>query len=1445
MQPKPAEPADARPEGEEALPSAPLERFLEALAAGRTAELGDLERAHPAHAGGFQALRSAWDRLSSAAAGHLGGSAANAPGSRGASGSLAPVGERRLARLRARLDVERERYRFSGEIARGGMGSIQDVWDEDLGRRMAMKVMLRPSDRDARAVSVPPDGRTVARFLEEVQIMAQLDHPGILPVHDLGIDGDGRLFFTMPLVQGREFGEVLRLARDGEDGWTPTRALGVLLKVVEAVAFAHTRGVVHRDLKPENVMVGRFGETYVMDWGLARILEGPRPNSAGSTLGWLEAKRRASAGDRSSERSGAGEPRTKSEQDTLDGDIVGTPGFMAPEQACGDHRAVGPAADIYSLGAILYQLLTGHPPHLDPIAKARPESIFERLVEHDPTPPRQLQRDVSEELCAIAAKAMRRDPAERYARAEDLAEDLRAYLEGRVVQAHETGLLAEARKWVLRNRLLSLAYAALVLTVLGGGGLYVRGQLASLERIRAEQARTELARAEAVDAQIQAEAARRAAELGELRARSSSYSANLRAAELSLSADDPAEARRRLAACPEDLRGFEWHHLWRRANGSMGSLGSFDGRPSSFAQAGSLWAVAGYGEDGWRMQLHQGAQRAPLASATAPFAPNRTRPFPVSLPDRTDLRGGQLTLLPSTSPGRVDVVFAPTAERRLLRWRWNGRTLDELPELPLPAELADSAAALAGSRESGLLAVGIASLRFDGVLVFDGEHPERAALELPSRGRRVQHLGFDPIRPRLVVGHGDGTLVFWDLLQGTAAELGWDAQEAQRLPGSGGAVDGLAFSPDGRYLAVGSQDGSVRLLDPLSGGLLATLRGHAGTVRALSFSPDGRRLATAGEDRSLRFWRLPDGAPLGVQRGHLDAVLGVLLLDDGERAVSVAADGETLQWDADALPTLTRLPLPAARTTWLNARFWPDDQHVLVQRSGLELWDTRLGEAVRVFEGGDEQRRGGLLTGDGSLVFGTGEVDLTVWSAAQGQRLARLRLDLDLGELLQRSQANYMAVGAHSRWVAVGTGHGDIGVWDLTDVERWGRSRSRGQPPDERTPLLRVDLRLEPDARLGDSGALRGLALCDQPPTLYAIDQYGRLRVWSVETGALLARLDLDSGESDSNRSIPMAVSPDGTYLAIAERDARGERAHILLLDLPSLERRAVLEGHEDSILELSFGRDSRRLVSASEDRTVRVWDPVGVELLLTLRTHEAPVQRAELSRDGMRMVSVGRDQSVHVHETASPAERFEARRAGRVARRVLLTQLSQMRGLRELTEQSPERLVRELEVRTLGEPAVQALQRLLLLLDDAPARLNMDAWDVVRSPGASPEAYQLALWRARAAVERVPDEPIYERTLGLALYRNGQHAEALRRLESSSRGHRRGARPEELAVRALCLLHLDRADETEALRTALDELLGQAFWGRDPDARALSLELEEHLRERMEARSPVAQEQG
>ena len=332
------------------------------------------------------------------------------------------------------------RYEVTGRLGAGGMGEVLEVQDAELRRTMAAKVMRTKAS----------SGERVARFLREARLTGGLEHPGIPPVHELGRTPEGHPYFTMKRVSGRDLAAHLLELRGRRDRAPATfdfaadRAylLGVFLKICEAMSFAHSRGVIHRDLKPANVMVGRFGEVLVMDWGLAR----------------LEA-------DAASDDEAPRNPLASDEGHTLEGDVLGTPAYMSPEQARGEVHALDQRSDVYALGAMLYEILCLEPPY----AGDRMDDVLDdvRAGRLRPLASRSSAVDVPWELDAVVQRAMAADPASRYPSAEALGADVEAYLAGRRVGAARYGVVAAIRKRVAQHPALVRGAAAVVAVVLG------------------------------------------------------------------------------------------------------------------------------------------------------------------------------------------------------------------------------------------------------------------------------------------------------------------------------------------------------------------------------------------------------------------------------------------------------------------------------------------------------------------------------------------------------------------------------------------------------------------------------------------------------------------------------------------------------------------------------------------------------------------------------------------------------------------------------------------------------------------------------------------------------------------------------------------------------------------------------------------------------------------
>ena len=757
--------------------------------------------------------------------------------------------------------VDDAAYSIGPEIARGGMGKILSARDRRLRRDVVIKVTR------GGASHIDP------RFEREALITARLQHPSIVRVYDAGILGDGRAFYAMERVRGRSLEVVL------EETTTLRDRLALLphaIAVCDALAYAHSEGVLHRDLKPANILLGPFGETVVIDWGLAKDLRAPdgglAPSDARLPLDPSISGPQRDSGERTASSSDG-------MQLTMDGAVMGTPSYMAPEQARGE--PADERSDIYALGALLYTMLTGAPPH-------RGTTTAEVLAQvsagtHEPIAQREPQ--LPPELATIVEHALALAPGERPASAKELAEELRRFTAGKLVARHVYSPWVLFRRWLRRHRV-PVAIAAVAVVILAAGGVL------SLRAVVEERDIARLAEANAQVARTEAENKRDELVIRDL--------------AKGVLESDPSAAAAWLTHLSDRALAWPEAHDLARAAAAQGLARVLAGHtadaehvalvdPTHIVSAGDdgvlrLWDLVA--ETSIVMEGHKGPIERLVVSPDRKWAATGGTDGEVRLWDLTTRTGREL--LPRHKLTVRDVGFSPDGrqlissgeEGTLVVWDVATGTAKVLARHAFGFRPAvwtpDGAHVIAGG--------------FDGSLgVFD---PATGGTMRPGTGTEIRCLAVAPDGTRIAVGDENGDVTLWSADLRTHETIGRHTD----------VVRSVLFSPDGRAVLSAGGSTEVRVFD-IATRTSRALDGNADGIKFLAISPDGATVASAGIDSTIRLWPFAGGAAR-VLRGHGVEVKAVLFLPDG-RLVSAAEDDMLRVWTLDPGEPPTGVPLRA------------------------------------------------------------------------------------------------------------------------------------------------------------------------------------------------------------------------------------------------------------------------------------------------------------------------------------------------------------------------------------------------------------------------------------------------------------------------------------------------------------------------------------------------------
>ena len=739
-------------------------------------------------------------------------------------------GPHTVADLPSLQPVAEQSYSIGDEIARGGMGKILSARDRRLRREVVIKVTRH--------------GQIDPRFAREALITARLQHPSIVRVYEAGVLADGRAFYAMERVRGRSLEVILDETTQLQDRLA---LLPHAIAVADAIAYAHSEGVIHRDLKPSNVLIGPFGETVVIDWGLAKDLRAPAADEPGAA---------------------STDPGTSSDGSlTQVGAVMGTPSYMAPEQARGD--ASDERTDVYALGALLYALLAGVPPHRGDTT----DEVLEGVIAGRRAPLAERAPGVPPELATIVERAMARDPAARYPSAKQLADELRQFAAGKLVASHAYSPWRLVRRW-LRRHAAPLGIGAVAVVAL------VATAVVSYLQVRKERDDANEARA---IADLRKEEATNKKD-------NTFYAVAQRAlvGDPSLAATWIRELSDTALAWPKTLElasEAARRGLALELRGHTGDVDVIVAHPSGrlIASAGAdgtvrLWTFGG------RPQVILKGHVGPVE--TLELSPDGTVLasggtdgniflWDVERGTRRELAGHRDTVrdLAFSADGKR---LASASEDRTL-WLWD---VAEARGAPLVQHTH-------GLRPVAWVGDTLVAGGFDGALVFvDPATKQRRVVRVSDSELRT--LALSPDGSTIVTGDENGVAAMWST----------SGQRISTLPGvHTDVVREVRYSPDGRYLVTAGGNGVIYVYTTIGGFTTTALRGNEDGVKDIDISEDGRWIASAGLDGAVRIWPITGGEPRTFV-GHGTAIKAVTFVGT-DRVVSGAEDDRMRVWRLD------------------------------------------------------------------------------------------------------------------------------------------------------------------------------------------------------------------------------------------------------------------------------------------------------------------------------------------------------------------------------------------------------------------------------------------------------------------------------------------------------------------------------------------------------------------
>jgi WD40 repeat protein/serine/threonine protein kinase len=1029
-------------------------------------------------------------------------------------------------------------YRILGLLGKGGMGTVYEAEQEHPRRRIALKVLRTPFITD----------QIRSRFEQESRILARLNHPGIAHIYDAGLTrrpgADPAPYFAMELVKG------IPLTQYADEHALDYRSrLMLMAKIAEAVDHAHRKGVIHRDLKPDNILVDERGEPKVLDFGVARVVD---------------------------------REMTTHSMATATGLLIGTLGYMSPEQVGARPDEIDARSDVYALGVVAFELLASRLP-LDLATVSIPEAAL-RIREADPDSLGVIDRKYRGDVSTIIEKALEKERGRRYPSAAEFSRDIRRYLSDEPILARPQSGFYQLQKFARRNKAIVIGVLVAFLALLGGTILATRqAVIADHERARAVE--------------LQQHAERQ------------TYRARIAAATTALDSHDAALAGSNLSTTSVNQRGWEWKHLHARLDRSSLALDAGTGRFTELqfssdeshavvfdwssvptdvflfplspdARPGSHFPV------GMSRPLQVPSEGLWLATRSLGFAPGESE---LEIADPSGAVTHRLQRCGETHQ-RASVRALAADGKRALIWRALDGTPRRMevqicdlysgtggPAFPIPYGWA-----FALSPEGSTLAVSPKSLQ--------GQNRIEIFSTKDGAGLGVLHTPLDD-------------------------------------------VTALEFSPDGSRLAAGTYNGVLRLWDVRSQTLQAERRAPNGQyIYKVRFSPDGERIASGSSDKTIHVWTSDLTGDPEVLHGHAGAVVEMRFSQDGHRLISAGIEGFIRLWELD--PAISEPQLLEGHKSYVNPICYSPDNRLIASGSwdgSVKLWGALSGRELATFDLRSDEREefgvvGLAISRDGALLAAaTTKGDLFVYDLLTGRRRGSTNLDSRLGSLEFSPAGNSLLVGTAWEDLMI------VDVQSLQVVSREPFGLPFSWSPEGSLLLLR-DSESSLVVRRGLSGpSIARLESVDDDTVaatwspdsslIVTASNKGEVRLWDALSGEMQASLGTPTGAVHMAR-----FHPDGTRVAVAAGDGT-----IRLFDSRTREELVQLRGHQAYVFDLAWSPDGGNLVSASGDGTIRLWHDTPRRELTTLR-REWSRRREEAARLVSRLLEESEPEAAASH---------------------------------------------------------------------------------------------------------------------------------------------------------------------------------------------------------------------